>query len=39
MPWLGAVAAVLDAWYPGQSNGTSLASVLFGYTDPSATCR
>jgi beta-glucosidase len=26
---------VLDAWYPGQSNGTSLASVLFGKTDPS----
>lgn len=34
MPWLSGVAAVLDAWYPGQSNGTSLASVLFGQTDP-----
>ena len=34
MPWLSQVAAVLDAWYPGQSSGTSLASVLFGQTDP-----
>ncbi len=35
MPWLGQVSAVLDAWYPGQSSGTALASVLFGQTDPS----
>ena len=34
MPWLSQVAAVFDAWYPGQSSGTSLASVLFGQTDP-----
>jgi len=34
MPWLSQVAAVLDAWYPGQTSGTSLASVLFGQTDP-----
>jgi beta-glucosidase len=34
MPWLSQVAAVLDAWYPGQSSGRSLASVLFGQTDP-----
>jgi beta-glucosidase len=34
MPWLHQVAAVLDAWYPGESNGTALASVLFGGTDP-----
>jgi beta-glucosidase len=34
MPWLNQVAAVLDAWYPGQASGTSLASVLFGQTDP-----
>ena len=25
----------MDAWYPGESNGTALASVLFGQTDPS----
>src|SRR5499427_5329491 len=34
MPWLSQVAGVLDNWYPGQSSGTSLASVLFGQTDP-----
>jgi beta-glucosidase len=34
MPWLSTVAGVLDAWYPGQTSGTSLASVLFGQTDP-----
>jgi beta-glucosidase len=34
MPWLPAVAGVVDAWYPGQTSGTSLASVLFGQTDP-----
>jgi beta-glucosidase len=34
MPWLSQVAAVLDGWYPGQSSGTALASVLFGQTDP-----
>ena len=34
MPWLSQVAGVLDAWYPGQTNGTSLAGVLFGQTDP-----
>jgi beta-glucosidase len=34
MPWLSAVSGVVDAWYPGQTNGTSLASVLFGQTDP-----
>ncbi len=35
MPWLGDVSAVVDAWYPGESNGTALASVLYGGTDPS----
>ena len=34
MPWLHQVAAVVDAWYPGQTSGTALASVLFGRTDP-----
>ena len=34
MPWLPAVAGVVDAWYPGQTSGTALASVLFGRTDP-----
>jgi beta-glucosidase len=35
MPWLSQVSSVLDAWYPGQSNGTALANVLFGTDDPS----
>jgi beta-glucosidase len=34
MPWLNQAGSVLDAWYPGQGNGTALASVLFGRTDP-----
>jgi beta-glucosidase len=35
MPWLSQVASVVDAWYPGESNGTALAAVLFGQVDPS----
>jgi len=35
MPWINQVSSVVDAWYPGESNGTALASVLFGATDPS----
>jgi beta-glucosidase len=34
MPWLHQVASVVDAWYPGESNGTALAAVLFGQVDP-----
>ena len=35
MPWLGEVSSVLDAWYPGQTDGTALAAVLYGDVDPS----
>lgn len=35
IPWLGAVGAVIEAWYPGQTSGTALAQVLFGDTNPS----
>ena len=35
MPWLRQVPAVLDTWYPGQTDGTALANVLFGKVDPS----
>jgi beta-glucosidase len=35
MPWISQVASVVDAWYPGESNGTALANVLFGNVDPS----
>ena len=34
MPWLDAVAAVLQVWYPGEQFGTALARVLFGDEDP-----
>ncbi|MEC3998222.1 glycoside hydrolase family 3 C-terminal domain-containing protein [Actinacidiphila sp. DG2A-62] len=35
MPWLSSVKGVLEAWYPGQGDGTAIASLLFGDTDPS----
>lgn len=34
LPWLDAVDAVLQAWYPGQAHGRALADVLFGDADP-----
>jgi beta-glucosidase len=33
-PWRNQVAAVVEAWYPGQQGGTALARVLFGDVDP-----
>jgi beta-glucosidase len=35
MPWLSSVSSVLDDWYPGQTDGTALANVVFGRSDPS----
>ena len=35
MPWLEDVAAVIQAWYPGQETGHAIASVLFGDVPPS----
>jgi beta-glucosidase len=35
MPWLSSVKGVLEAWYPGQEDGTAIANVLFGAYDPS----
>nr|WP_229210574.1 glycoside hydrolase family 3 C-terminal domain-containing protein [Duganella sp. CF517] len=35
MPWLGAVDAVLAAWYPGSSGGEAIARVLTGEVDAS----
>ncbi|HEV8040806.1 MAG TPA: glycoside hydrolase family 3 C-terminal domain-containing protein [Bryobacteraceae bacterium] len=35
MPWLGAVSAVLEAWFPGQRGGEAIANILFGAVNPS----
>ena len=35
MPWLAQVAAVIQAWYPGQQTGDAIAAVLFGDAEPS----
>ena len=34
MPWLDKVAAVLQAWYPGQETGNSIADALTGKAEP-----
>ena len=35
MPWLDKVAAVVEAFYPGQEAGSSIARLLFGDVNPS----
>ena len=35
MPWLGSVSGVLENWYPGQSDGTAIAALLYGDVNPS----
>ena len=35
MPWLNQVKAVIEAWYPGELDGTAITSVLDGTIDPS----
>jgi beta-glucosidase len=36
MPWVDHVAAIIEAWYPGQEDGNALAAILFGDVNPSA---
>lgn len=35
MPWRSKVAAIVEAWYPGQQSGQAIAKTLFGDVDPS----
>ncbi len=34
MPWLDQVAAVIEAWYPGQEAGNAIADLLTGAAEP-----
>lgn len=34
MPWANDVAAIVEAWYPGQQSGRAIAATLFGDRDP-----
>jgi beta-glucosidase len=36
MPWVNNAKAVLEAWYPGQSDGSAIAALLYGDVSPSA---
>lgn len=35
MPWVHDVAAVVEAWFPGEEGGAAIAGILAGDTDPS----
>jgi beta-glucosidase len=35
MPWIGAVGAALEAWYPGVKGADAIANILFGAVNPS----
>ncbi len=35
MPWKDSVAAIVEAWYPGEGGGKAIANLLFGQVVPS----
>ena len=35
MPWIDKVAGLIEAWYPGQEDGTAIAAVVYGDVNPS----
>jgi beta-glucosidase len=35
MPWIRHVQSVVEAWYPGQEDGSAIAAILFGDVNPS----
>jgi beta-glucosidase len=35
MPWKDKVAAIAEAWYPGEGGGRAIANILFGLVNPS----
>src|SRR5258706_4864912 len=35
MPWISSVAAMVQAWFPGQEAGNSIIDILFGAVSPS----
>jgi beta-glucosidase len=36
IPWIAKVRGVVEAWYPGQEDGNSIAAILYGDVNPSA---
>ena len=35
MPWVDKVSGLIEAWYPGQEDGTAIAAILYGDVNPS----
>ncbi len=35
MPWVDKIGGLIEAWYPGQEDGTAIAAILYGDVNPS----
>jgi beta-glucosidase len=35
MPWVDKISGLIEAWYPGQEDGTAVAAILYGDVNPS----